>query len=131
MIRTADQSPARAMAALKAQPSCLSMHINICNGLSKKSRTLFLTWKTNLLDVCNGPEGSEVGDAVVLVSGVSFPLILREDIQRSTYILVGFVLLVSPPQILDLVAMTLCDHMKVAWLDRLTGSSQLQTLRIY
>lgn len=129
--RTAEESPASAMDALKAQPTCLSMHIKICNGLSQKSRTLFLTWKRNLLHVCNGPEGSQVGDAVVLVSGVSFPLILREDIQRGTYILVGFIYLVSPPQNIDPDFGYLSDGNRKVWLKCLIGLSRFKILRIY
>ncbi|KAK2591168.1 hypothetical protein QQS21_011144 [Conoideocrella luteorostrata] len=125
MRKTAQKPPLAALNAPKARPLCIEMHIRICNGLSKKSRILFLTRKTYSLGLCKGSQGSQVGDVLVFVSGVSNPLLLRENIQGGTYILVGFATFVMPPGVPDIdPPPNLTDR----WSDRHVGLSCCQAL---
>ncbi|WAO94488.1 HET domain-containing protein [Fusarium falciforme] len=76
-----------ALAYLKSHPECFEFHIDMCNDLARKGRTLFLT-EPSTLGIGNGPTTIQVADLVTLVAGVSKPLILESRDTR--YRLKGF-----------------------------------------
>lgn len=65
-----------AFSYLKSHPACFEFHIDMCNDLARRGRTLFLT-QPGILGIGNGPANVQVTDLVTLVAGVSKPLILE------------------------------------------------------
>ncbi|RSL51284.1 hypothetical protein CEP54_011495 [Fusarium duplospermum] len=79
MIRRTSIMPDASMSAfsyLKSHPACFEFHIDMCNDLARRERTLFLT-QPGTLGIGNGPANVQVTDLVTLVAGVSKPLILE------------------------------------------------------
>ncbi|RSL94592.1 hypothetical protein CDV31_014263 [Fusarium ambrosium] len=76
-----------ALAYLRSNTECFEFHIDMCNDLARRGRTLFLT-EPSTLGIGNGSTNIQVGDLVTLVAGVSKPLILQTHGTR--YRLKGF-----------------------------------------
>lgn len=65
----------------------MAEHIKLCNDLAPKKRVIF-TRGRNKTKLGNGPKGARIGDEIVLIWGVSMPLIVRRYGAR--YRLIGF-----------------------------------------
>jgi hypothetical protein len=62
---------------------------SLCNALTTKKRTFFMFQTLDsAVGIGNGPSSIQAGDALVMVFGVSMPLVLRKD--RDTYRIIGF-----------------------------------------
>ena len=78
------------LAKLRSNPRLLSYHINMCNNLAKKRRIFARIFGEAFKGTYgNLPAGTQVGDYLALIEGVSFPAILRPN-QDEGNCLIGF-----------------------------------------
>lgn len=88
-MKNTSTKPARvALKRLRSNPISLKFYATLCNGLARKNRSLFCPSDQKVWYIGNCPEQAQEGDAIVLVSGVRKPLVLRQG-ERS-YRLIGF-----------------------------------------
>jgi len=101
MKRTSTTSAEDALQCLRSSPSSLlEFHAAVCNDLVHKSRSLFCP--SNMQQrwgMGNCPKQAQVGDAIVLVSGVHLPLVLRKREQTFARTLIGFTEMMMPPEL--------------------------------
>ncbi|CAM1504891.1 Fc.00g024820.m01.CDS01 [Cosmosporella sp. VM-42] len=91
MRNSQNDEAADLISKLQARQNLLEYHVKICNNLGSKKRTFVGAVGDGLRETYgNCPAGTRVGDAVVLVSGVSLPLILRRNQNDRAWGLQGF-----------------------------------------
>ena len=77
---------------LSTRPSMLELHLSLCNNLASKNRCFFhaLNSPRQTIMFGNGPETLELGDKIVAIEHVPAPLVIRRELERESFRLIGF-----------------------------------------
>lgn len=77
---------------LSTRPSRLELHLRLCNNLASKKRCFFhtLSLPEQMIMFGNGPEALELGDKIVAIESVPVPLVIRRELERESFRLIGF-----------------------------------------